>query len=121
MRVILGDDCAIQLDGREHFYERHSAGREDDSAASSVMGFEDFSIHDEERSRKRRRTDGGVVEGGGVSGRESWIVRRGQWRLRISGKRDERGRGLECVLVGVKIDAVTGETGRNRVRGFLGG
>ena len=42
----------------------------------------------------------------------------GQWRLRVQNARNGKG-GVECVLVGVKIEAVSGELGRNMQRGFL--
>ncbi|KAK7731816.1 hypothetical protein SLS53_008637 [Cytospora paraplurivora] len=74
-------------------------------------------------SRKRRRVvDGGFVgvEGGGLPDRGYWLVRTGQWRLRIQGAKSGRG-GIECVLVAVKIDALSGEHARNEARGFLSG
>ncbi|PKS11768.1 hypothetical protein jhhlp_001061 [Lomentospora prolificans] len=49
---------------------------------------------------------------------EEWIVRRGQWRLRIQGTTNGKS-SLECVLIAVKLDAMTSERGRNAVRGFL--
>jgi hypothetical protein len=52
--------------------------------------------------------------------KESWIVKTGQWRLRVRNARNGKG-GIECVLVAVKIDAVSGELGRNMQRGFLAG
>lgn len=82
-------------------------------------------------SRKRRRMAGGGfmgVEGaggggggGGLPERGYWLVRTGQWRLKIQGaKKKDRG-GVECVLVAVKVDALSGERARNEARGFLSG
>jgi len=48
-----------------------------------------------------------------------WIVRRGQWRLRIQGSTTNPKSSLECVLLAVKLDAMTSERGRNDARGFL--
>lgn len=49
-----------------------------------------------------------------------WIVKTGQWRLRIRSAQDGSG-GVECVLVAVKLDAMSGERARNEARGFLNG
>ena len=49
-----------------------------------------------------------------------WVIRTGQWRLRVqSSPRDAIRGGLEMILVAVKIDAYTGEKSRNARRGFL--
>jgi len=49
-----------------------------------------------------------------------WVIRTGQWRLRVqSSPRDTIRGGLEMVFVAVKIDAYTGEKARNARRGFL--
>lgn len=74
--------------------------------------------------RKRRRAaDGSVlgVDGGaGLPSRGFWIVRTGQWRLRIQAAKNGRS-AVECVLIAVKVDAMSGEHARNEVRGFLKG
>ncbi|KAI1427961.1 hypothetical protein F5Y12DRAFT_99187 [Xylaria sp. FL1777] len=63
-------------------------------------------------SRKRRRVD--------TSGHtaEEWVVRTGQWRLRIQSSRSGKC-AVECVLVAVKLDAYSVEQTRNAQRGFL--
>ena len=49
-----------------------------------------------------------------------WVIRSGQWRLRVqSSPRDAIRGGLEMIFVAVKIDAYTGEKARNARRGFL--
>ena len=72
-------------------------------------------------SRKRRRVDshGG---GGGVIGPagEEWVIRNGMWRLRIQGAKNGKA-AVECVLVPVKLDALSSEQVRNSQRGFLDG
>ncbi|KAM3065825.1 hypothetical protein ACMFMG_009950 [Clarireedia jacksonii] len=74
---------------------------------------------------KRRKIDEGWVggNGGGASGgkEESWVVKTGQWRLRIESQPGVAGgKGkFECVLVAVKIDALRGERGVNLARKFL--
>lgn len=74
--------------------------------------------------RKRRRAaDGSVVGGDGGAGLPSrgfWIVRTGQWRLRIQAAKNGRS-AVECVLIAVKLDAMSGEHARNEARAFLKG
>ncbi|KAK2607896.1 hypothetical protein N8I77_006539 [Diaporthe amygdali] len=74
--------------------------------------------------RKRRRAaDGSVVGvdgGAGLPTRGFWIVRTGQWRLRIQAAKNGRS-AVECVLIAVKLDAMSGEHARNEARGFLKG
>jgi hypothetical protein len=105
VRVIMDEEACpyILLDGREW-----RGNTKDDEGSSNVSS----AIDDErERPRKRPRTASGFEE-------ETWLVRTGQWRLRVQSARNGKG-GVECVLVAVKIDAVSGEYGRNARRGFL--
>ncbi|KUI60981.1 hypothetical protein VP1G_08173 [Cytospora mali] len=78
-------------------------------------------------SRKRRRVadgsvagcmDGDAAGGGGLPNGGYWLIRTGQWRLRIQGAKNGRG-GVECVLIAVKLDALSGEHARNEARSFL--
>ncbi|KAM7206423.1 hypothetical protein V8F20_002772 [Naviculisporaceae sp. PSN 640] len=78
-------------------------------------------------SRKRRRLDsysagGGVGLGGGsiAPTGEEWVVKNGMWRLRIQGSKNGKS-SVECVLVPVKLEAMSSEQVRNSQRGFLGG
>ena len=65
--------------------------------------------------RKRKR-QGTLDEFG------EWIVKKGQWRLRVQPRLDtgrvEDGK-MEVVMVAVKLDAVSGQRGRNAGRDFL--
>ncbi|KAH6680238.1 BTB/POZ domain-containing protein [Halenospora varia] len=108
VRVVLDDNAYIRLDGRE--WKGNTDFAENQSISSAGM--------DDEGPRKRRRTDGGMS-----GGDERWIVKTGQWRLRIQNSRGGGGTkgGTECVLVAVKLDAFTGEMGRNATRAFLDG
>ncbi|EAQ84136.1 hypothetical protein CHGG_10540 [Chaetomium globosum CBS 148.51] len=63
--------------------------------------------------RKRKRVD----EQGDA---EEWIVKTGQWRLRLQGARNGKA-AVECCLVAVKLDAYSSERARNGQRPFLGG
>ena len=62
------------------------------------------------RKRKRR---GSLDEFG------EWIIRKGQWRLRVQPKADPNVEGMEIVLHAVKINALSGQKGRNALRDFL--
>ena len=64
-------------------------------------------------SKKRKRQ-------GSVDGLGSWIVRKGQWRLRVqTNPQDAIRGGMEIVFMAVKIDAFTEERVRNTRRTFL--
>ncbi|MCJ1379778.1 hypothetical protein MMC17_002881 [Xylographa soralifera] len=65
------------------------------------------------RKRKRR---GSLDEFG------EWIIVKGQWRLRVQPRpeqNDHEEQRMEIVLHAVKLDAVSGQKGRNTLRGFL--
>ncbi|TVY71467.1 Uncharacterized protein LSUE1_G007956 [Lachnellula suecica] len=100
VRVIMEDQSWVQLDGQE--WQRD----EGSSVASSA-------VEEDHRAAKRRRIDMAV----GMAD-ETWLVKTGQWRLKVQNARNGKG-GVECALVAVKLDAVTGERGRNAQRMFL--
>jgi hypothetical protein len=110
VRCYLAEDAYVRLDGREW---RHPN--------SSVH--EEGNLDDDNPRKKRRMTDQVGVGGMGImeEGSQSWIVKTGQWRLRIQNNGRAGKTGVECVLVAVKLDVVSGELGRNAARGFLGG
>lgn len=62
--------------------------------------------------RKRRRL-------GDLDDFGEWIIRRGQWRLQVQASSKPGKSDLEMVLVGMKLDAISGEHGRNTQRAFL--
>jgi hypothetical protein len=122
VRCVLGEDSFVRLDGRE--WRGHLEG-ERGSDASSVVGDEANEFGSGgggggggQPSRKRRRTE--ISSGNGGEEKESWVVKTGQWRLRVQNARNGKG-GVECFLVAVRIEAVSGELGRNMQRGFLAG
>ncbi|MCJ1475447.1 hypothetical protein MMC13_004109 [Lambiella insularis] len=66
-------------------------------------------------ARKRKRK-GSLDEFG------EWIIRKGQWRLRVQPRPEQGGheeQRMEIVLHAVKLDALSGQKGRNMLRGFL--
>lgn len=68
----------------------------------------------EAHPRKRRKRAAGDDD------TTEWIVKRGQWRLRVNTIQSIDGRDrLEVTLVGVRLDAYSGEYGRNEQRRFL--
>ncbi|RDL39411.1 POZ protein [Venustampulla echinocandica] len=111
VRVVIDDDSYIRLDGRE-WSGREKEKEEDSSVASLNL--------DDENPRKRRRTEDGGVIRRFADENQSWIVRSGQWRLRIKNTARGGKASVECVLVAVMLDAFSGELGRNAQRQFLG-
>ncbi|KAL3424172.1 BTB/POZ domain-containing protein [Phlyctema vagabunda] len=101
VRVYLESTAHVVLDGQPWKGSRkptYISSGDDDSIRGSPP-------------RKRMRDDDDVGE--------TWIVRKGQWRLRVQHKSGGKG-PVECVLVAVKLDAISGELARNADRGFLG-
>lgn len=69
---------------------------------------------------KKRKRRGSLDDSG------EWIIKRGQWRVRVQPRvdlspkaRSAEGAGMEIVLCAVKLDAVSGQRGRNMAREFL--
>ncbi|KAI1852633.1 hypothetical protein JX266_002174 [Neoarthrinium moseri] len=125
VRIAIESDAYIELDG--NMYPTHTDSEDvaapysatssigngasrPDSPASSVGGALGH-------SRKRRRLDIGTRQGT-AQGTEEWVVRKGQWRLKIQGSRDGKN-AIECVLVAVRLEAYSNEQSRNAQRGFL--
>ena len=127
VRVVLDAEAYVLLDGREWNHGGSNGAREDDaisSTASSVRGADPDSPASSASGgqpppRKRKRLD--ISSGAAAANEETWIVRTGQWRLRVQNLRNGKGgrAGVECVLVAVKLNAVSGELGRNAQRAFL--
>ena len=76
-------------------------------------------------ARKRPRRSRGMNKA------DEWNIRKGQWRLRVQPRpdirneataqqRDEDAPQMEIVMVAVRLDAVSGQKGRNATRSFLG-
>ncbi|KAK2071349.1 hypothetical protein P8C59_005778 [Phyllachora maydis] len=116
------ETASVVLDGRPYaavassFSSSAGAGFVvDDEAMADLSPALGAASLAQEPARKRRRM--GPV-GPGPGGAETWIVRTGQWRLRIQATRGPKA-PVECVLVAVKLDAMTSERAKNAQRGFL--
>ncbi|POS72895.1 BTB/POZ domain-containing protein [Diaporthe helianthi] len=138
VKCVLEPETAITLDGESYtghlpstidpadeFFDRRRMSSAPSSAGPANMdspaSFAGLSLNP---PRKRRRAaDGSAVGPDGVAGLPSrgyWVVRTGQWRLRIQASKNGRS-AVECVLIAVKLDAMSGEHARNEARGFLKG
>ncbi|KAL2197051.1 hypothetical protein P885DRAFT_60444 [Corynascus similis CBS 632.67] len=104
VKVVLDSETSVVLDGKPW-----TPNSEEDDL-SWMTGNADTAL----LPRKRRRVDD---QGEEV---EEWIVRTGQWRLRIQGLKNGKA-AVECCLVAVKLDAYSSERARNTQRSFLGG
>ncbi|KAK8087116.1 hypothetical protein PG994_002090 [Apiospora phragmitis] len=136
--VVIDTDAHIMLDGK--VYQAHTENEETPAPISATTAFSTTSssaaaangggggggVGEQESpisavgsgfyppSRKRRRIDPST----GHPAAEEWVVRKGQWRLRIQSSRNGKS-AAECVLVAVRLDAYSAEYGRNASRGFL--
>lgn len=145
VKIKIGPDCYVRLDGEEwwdrdgvHSREHENLDAENmfgsdagrgaggamspglqwrvhSGAASGSPSVKPFpSMQGQTGARKRQKRRGSIDQAG------EWIVKSGQWRLRVQTTQGVDGRGgLEVVLVGVKLDAFGGEYGRNSQKGFL--
>lgn len=107
VKVVLDPEASVVLDGRAWT----PAVAEEEFLFGTHLSVGDAALS----SRKRRRVD----EATGAT-TEEWIVRTGQWRLKIQGTRNGKA-AVECCLVAVKLDAYSSEQARNEQRSFLGG
>ncbi|KAF2430824.1 hypothetical protein EJ08DRAFT_211220 [Tothia fuscella] len=106
VRVAIGRDAWVEVDGG---VVEWGSGREEGS--SDGDGEEEEGLPKIKRWKDRVDVDVDVRELGG-----EWVVKRGQWRLRVDA--NEEGK-VEVSLVAVKIECFTGEVYRNGERRFL--
>lgn len=137
VKVRFGGECAVILDGEEW----HGAAEPEESpvdssemsgreGSGSPAGWTQFTGVSRAGSVKpgmqhtstpRMPQRKKVKRRGSMDDAAEWIIKRGQWRVRIQTVLGMDGRpvGLEAILVGVKLEAFSGEYGRNASRGFL--
>ena len=113
----VGSSASVMLDGQEWTQPTSSTPEVNHPL---VSGQSSTILHDKQESQpptKRRRVDDSSTPSthNDESTRPSWIIRTGLWRIGIRNGSE----GLECVLEAVKIDAFSGERGRNARRRFL--
>jgi hypothetical protein len=116
VRVVFEAESSVTLDGEEYDEDLSNySPPEDPTTATS-------DTEPAQNPRKRRRTDDDSLESANgtlPSEGQEWAVKKGQFRLRIQESRSGKS-ALECVFVAVKIDAVSSQRGRNKMRKFLG-
>lgn len=136
VRVILDPEASLTLDGRPWNPEEDflfggggqiaGGNMSAPSSAGGAGGGQESPVSTSTPlplGRKRRRIDShgyAINTGTGSGGVDEWIIRNGQWRLRIQGAKNGKA-AVECVLVAVKLDALSSEQERNVSRPFLGG
>ncbi|KZL83557.1 btb poz domain-containing protein [Colletotrichum incanum] len=128
VRVSIDADTSITLDGKPYTLEADDLHQANPMSAASSTGqgggveSPTASTAFQPNSRKRRRVDshGYAAAGQAALAADEWVVRTGQWRLKIQGSRGGKS-SVEVVLVAVKLDAYSSENARNAARGFLNG
>jgi len=137
VKVRIGDDAFVILDGEEYVPDSQAfeaAGSDDEPAPRAATSQREGQPRSAGLQPPRKRRRRGSLDDFG-----EWIIRRGQWRLRVQPRAEAGTRGgasgapsgstggytspegtpLEIVLHAVKLDAVSGQRGRNMIRGFL--
>ena len=139
VKIRIGPDAHIILDGQDHTMDDSALDHqhnldielESPSGSSSTLATPTLSSWPNPNNRssnvrppptKKRKRRGSLDEFG------EWIVRKGQWRMRVQPRIDSNPRNanrtdedirMEIVLCAVKLDAVSGQKGRNMSRDFL--
>ena len=136
VKIRIGQDAHIILDSQEHTMDENALDHQQEldfnpepstpSPANLAPGqswpnptMRPSSTRPPPTKKRKRR--GSLDEFG------EWIVKKGQWRMRVQPRaeysprvgRGEEGGSMEIVLCAVKLDAVSGQRGRNMGRGFL--
>jgi len=138
VKIRIGSDAHIILDGQNHILEdgtldyQHNldidldppSGSSSTLATPTMSAWPYFTAARPSSARSpptnKRKRRGSLDEFGG------WIVKRGQWRMRVQPRvdlspkvRGTEGSGMEIVLCAVKLDAISGQRGRNMGREFF--
>ncbi|KAK2597980.1 hypothetical protein QQS21_005896 [Conoideocrella luteorostrata] len=104
VRAVLDPEAAVFVNGKEYTDIATTTATATSEAGGQSNG-------DEHLNPRKRKRAGDIFN-------ESWTVMTGQWRLRLQATSTGKS-ALECVLVAVRIDAVSSERGRNMARPFL--
>ncbi|KAI7650849.1 hypothetical protein KC318_g16141, partial [Hortaea werneckii] len=107
VKVLIGPDADVMLDGRPWFIESGNVDEKADKQMTDGAG--------EPTQQQNRR-------GNNVSDRREkpdWVVKKAQWRLRVQPVHVGGGKGIQVVLIAVKIDAISNDRARNAARAFL--
>ena len=125
VKIRIGDDAYIILDGDEYVTDPQSfePASDEEQPSPEMTRVQRSPQLPPPRKRKRR---------GSLDDFGEWIIKRGQWRLGVQPKVETgrrggggsiggtgEGGGMEIVLHAVKLDAVSGQRGRNMMRSFL--
>lgn len=133
VKVVLDPDASIVLDGRpwtpppvvpvsppDELSPRWASPGVPDIQFSPALGSMAGATAGSGRKRRRMETES-YGYGGSLSMSDEWMIKTGQWRLRIQQGAKPGKAAVECVLVAVKLDALSSEQARNASRGFLDG
>jgi hypothetical protein len=118
VRVDLDAAACITLNGRDYVYR----GPPGDELPPTHVETPETASHNPRKRRRAADDDDhhhNSVDDDGRDWFDEWIVRTGQWRLRIQPSQGGKA-AVECVLEAVKIDAYSHERARNKARKFLG-
>ena len=133
VKIRIGPECHIILDGEndtleDALYDHQSTLEPESSPSLQTPTLQNAWLNPPNRPTstrpqptKKRKRRGSLDDFG------EWIVLKGQWRLRVQPRADQspltrpgqEGGSMEIVLFAVKLDAVSGQRGRNMDRGFL--
>ena len=136
VKIRIGQDAHIILDGQEHTMDESALDHQQEleynpepptPTATSLTPGQSWpnptmrSSSTRPPPSKKRKRRGSLDEFG------EWIVRKGQWRMRVQPRvessprvgRGEESGSMEIVLCAVKLDAFSGQRGRNMGRGFV--
>ncbi|CAK7564500.1 MAG: hypothetical protein SEPTF4163_002394 [Sporothrix epigloea] len=121
MSVMLVPETAITLDGQPHLLPDEA---KDEAHYWDMLLSRGTTDDNQNPTHKRRRVDDTSSSGNSEATSDSstgttWVIKTGQWRLRIQSVKSGTN-AMECVLVGVKLDAISSELARNQQRGFIG-
>ena len=137
VKIRIGPDAHIILDGQEHTMDDSTLDHQTEldyqdpsTPSSGTFSAPGYSWPNpmlrpsstRPPATKKRKRRGSLDEFG------EWIVRKGQWRMRVQPRVDLsprssrggiEGGAMEIVLCAVKLDAVSGQRGRNIGRGWV--